>query len=172
MTDNSQSPEALQRKAVDLAKKVGVECKTQNLTIVIAESATGGLIQHLLTEVSGSSKYFLGGIVAYSNILKQTLLDVPESVIKKHGAVSKETVQAMAEGVQRNLGGKVGLATSGIAGPTGSRINKPIGLVYIAISSKNKNSRNRKFFFEGSRTQNKLNFAIAALELLLETVSS
>jgi len=102
------------------------------LTLAVAESCTGGLIGHRLTNVPGSSGYFLASLTAYSNESKIDLLGVPEDTIGKHGAVSAETAAAMAEGVRRATGADIGLSVTGIAGPEGGTPAKPVGLVYVA----------------------------------------
>ncbi|MCD6360908.1 MAG: competence/damage-inducible protein A [Armatimonadetes bacterium] len=103
-------------------------------TLASAESCTGGLIASRITDVAGSSEYFIGGVVAYSNQVKQEILGVPEGVLAEHGAVSEECARAMAEGVRRALRTDWGLATTGIAGPGGGSDEKPVGLVYIAVA--------------------------------------
>ena len=118
-----------------LEAAVGMVLKKRRLTLATAESCTGGLVGHRLTEVSGSSDYFLGGVVAYSNNLKTSLLSVPPDLLKKHGAVSSKVAAAMARGVCQRTGSTVGLAVTGIAGPTGGTARKPVGLVYIALKT-------------------------------------
>lgn len=103
-------------------------------SLVIAESCTGGLLGHRITSVPGSSEVFLGGVVSYSNALKESLLGVPREILETHGAVSEPTAQAMAEGVRVRLGGWWGVGITGIAGPSGGTPEKPVGLVYIGIS--------------------------------------
>ncbi|MCS6920127.1 MAG: competence/damage-inducible protein A [Fimbriimonadales bacterium] len=103
-------------------------------SLVIAESCTGGLLGSRITSVAGSSEVFLGGVVSYSNALKETLLGVPREVLDTHGAVSEPTARAMAEGARARLGGWWGLGITGIAGPGGSTPEKPVGLVYVGIS--------------------------------------
>jgi nicotinamide-nucleotide amidase len=104
------------------------------VSVATAESCTGGLIAQRLTDVPGSSAYFLGGIVAYSNAAKAALLGVSEAVLESEGAVSEPVVRAMAEGVRKRFGSDIGVATSGISGPGGGTAEKPVGLVWIAIS--------------------------------------
>ncbi|MFP6656445.1 MAG: nicotinamide-nucleotide amidohydrolase family protein, partial [Myxococcota bacterium] len=106
-----------------------------------AESCTGGLIAERLTDVPGSSAYFRGGIVAYSNAAKTSLLGVSEAVLKEHGAVSEPVVRAMAEAVRSRFGSDFGVATSGISGPDGGTKEKPVGLVWIALSFANSTDR-------------------------------
>lgn len=106
-----------------------------HMTIAAAESCTGGLIAHRLTNVSGSSSYFLQGVTAYSNASKISMLGVDPSVIAQHGAVSEATAKAMAEGVRRVAASDIGLSTTGIAGPTGGTPEKPVGLLYIGLAT-------------------------------------
>ena len=146
---------------------VSAELKKKGLTIATAESCTGGLIAHTLTNVSGSSDYFDRGVVSYSNKSKMDLLGVPDELIRKHGAVSKEVAKAMAEGIRKKSKVDIGLATTGIAGPTGGTKDKPVGLVYIAISTSD-STVVRKFHFSGNRLENKESTCNAALNMLLE----
>jgi nicotinamide-nucleotide amidase len=118
----------------DLAETVGRLLHARRLTLAVAESCTGGLIGDRITDVPGSSEYFLLGVVAYSNDAKQALLDVPDAVLAEHGAVSIETAEAMAEGVRRRAGTALGVATTGIAGPEGGTDEKPVGTVCIALA--------------------------------------
>ncbi|MCD6584932.1 MAG: CinA family nicotinamide mononucleotide deamidase-related protein [Desulfobacteraceae bacterium] len=135
-------------------------------TVGVAESCTGGLISHLLTNVAGSSDYFLFSGVTYSNDAKQTVLGVSEETLQAYGAVSEETVKEMAEGARRVSGATFGLATSGIAGPSGGTVEKPVGTVCIGISTKDTTvayTFNSPF---KERLSNKQIFAICALDLL------
>ena len=150
-----------------LLNNVSQQLKKRNLTIATAESCTGGLIAHTLTNVSGSSDYFDRGVVSYSNRAKMELLGVPDSTIKKYGAVSEQVALAMADGMRVKSGVDIGLATTGIAGPMGGNNEKPVGLVYVAISTSNK-TEVKKFLFSGSRLQNKESTCNAALDMLLD----
>jgi nicotinamide-nucleotide amidase len=114
---------------------VGRLLKERGCSVATAESCTGGLIAERLTDVPGSSAYFLGGIVAYSNAAKASLLDVSEAVLESEGAVSEPVVRAMAEGVRARFGSDYGVATSGISGPGGGTDEKPVGLVWLALST-------------------------------------
>ncbi len=138
-----------------------------NLVIATAESCTGGLIAHTLTNISGSSNYFDRGLITYSNRAKIELLDVSEEIINQKGAVSFEVAKAMAEGIRKKSKVDIGISTTGIAGPTGGTKEKPVGLVFIGISTK-KETIVKKFQFKGNRLQNKESTCIEALKLLLD----
>lgn len=135
------------------------------LTVSVAESCTGGLVSHKLTNVPGSSSYFDRGVVVYSNEAKIEILGVPEDTIQDHGAVSPETAVAMAQGVRRISGTDIGLSTTGIAGPGGGTPSKPVGLVYIGYSDEER-SLAEKHQFMRERMWNKERSAIAALDIL------
>lgn len=137
------------------------------LTLAIGESCTGGLISHKITNISGSSKYFKGGVIAYSNELKAQILGVPIKVLKEFGAVSEKTAMAMACGARKNLGSDIGMAITGIAGPAGGSEAKPVGTVFIAIADK-KNEECRRFLFKGKREVIKLAASNKALKMLKE----
>ena len=151
-------------------KKVSDILKQKNLTIATAESCTGGLIAHSLTNISGSSDYFKRGIVSYSNEAKIELLDISEELLIKYGAVSIQVAQAMAEGVRIKSNVDIGISTTGIAGPTGGTNEKPVGLVYISISTSDE-TMVQKFQFSGDRLQNKESTCNAALQMLLNFLS-
>lgn len=155
---------------VGTLKTVSNLLKQKNLTIATAESCTGGLIANSLTNLSGSSDYFDRGIVSYSNNAKIELLDVPEKMLIEYGAVSEQVAKAMAEGVRKKSNVDIGISTTGIAGPTGGTPKKPVGLVYIAIST-NKETIVRKFQFSVDRLQNKENTCNEALKMLLELLT-
>ncbi|MFA3781992.1 competence/damage-inducible protein A [Melioribacteraceae bacterium 4301-Me] len=137
----------------------------RGLRISVAESCTGGLISNRLTNISGSSNYFDRGVVAYSNAAKVELLKVNEDVIQKYGAVSMEVCRQMAEGVRAISGSDIGLAVTGIMGPTGATDNKPVGLVYIGICDE-KICTAREYRFGDNRLLNKDRTAQAALDML------
>lgn len=124
--------------ATNLEQAVGQLLIKKGLTVATAESCTGGSIASLLTSVSGSSAYFTGSVVAYSNEVKSNLLGVKTETLAKHGAVSEQTVREMAEGIRQKLGASIGVATSGIAGPTGGTPEKPVGTIWIAYSDQHK----------------------------------
>ena len=119
----------------ELLNKVFNLLKKQKITVATAESCTGGLIAHTLTNISGSSEYFDRGIISYSNKSKMELLDVSEDLLIKHGAVSPEVVKEMAENIRTKSKVDIGIATTGIAGPTGGTKEKPVGLVYSVRST-------------------------------------
>jgi nicotinamide-nucleotide amidase len=106
-------------------------------TLAVAESCTGGLLAQRITSVSGSSRYFLGGVVVYSNELKTLFANVPPMFIAQHGAVSHEVAAALAEGIRDETGATIGIGITGVAGPTGGTDEKPVGLVYHAIADAN-----------------------------------
>ncbi len=129
------------------------ELAKRNQTIVFAESCTGGLISSSLTSISGSSQVFKGSIVSYSNELKNSLLNISEDMLNKYGAVSEEVCEAMAINVKSRLGADWAIAISGIAGPLGGTIEKPVGLVHISISGPNNHITNIKKIFNSTRNR-------------------
>ena len=141
----------------------------KKIFVATAESCTGGLIAHMLTNVSGSSSYFDRGIISYSNNAKMELLDVSSELLEIYGAVSAQVAEAMAEGVRKKSGVDVGIATTGIAGPTGGTKEKPVGLVYIGVSTADETIV-KQFQFNGSRLENKKSTCYEALHLLYNTV--
>ncbi|MDD5126629.1 MAG: CinA family protein [Dehalococcoidales bacterium] len=148
-----------------LEEEIGELLRRKSLTLGMVESATGGLISHLITNISGSSDYFKGGIVAYSNEIKTRVVGVKAATLKEHGAVSYEVAQEMAEGGKKVLGVDICVADTGIAGPGGATETKPLGLFYLGIAH-GKGTSSEKHIFQGNRLQNKQTAARAALELL------
>lgn len=142
----------------------------KELTVSVAESCTGGRVGDLITDIPGSSEYFLGGIISYSNDAKIRLLCVDKATLILKGAVSREVAIQMADGVRRMLRSDIGVSTTGIAGPTGGSPKKPIGLVYVAVSSE-KSTACSKNLFKGSREDIKQKSAEKALKMLEEFVS-
>ncbi len=140
---------------------------SRKLTLAVAESCTGGLVSHRITNISGSSAYFLGGVVAYSDKTKILLLGVPAGIIKRHGAVSAPTASAMARGVRRIFSSDIAIAITGIAGPMGGTREKPVGMAYIAVATK-RGVRVKRVKFIGSRLVLKRKFADAALRFIQE----
>ena len=138
-------------------------------TMAAAESCTGGLRAERLTRTPGSSNYFLGGAICYSNELKTKLAGVPEILIKENAAVSKPAAQAMAEGIRRRSGASIGIGITGIAGPGGGSAEKPVGIVFIAIADE-RGTQVRQFRFPGNRERIRLWASTAALEMLRRRV--
>jgi nicotinamide-nucleotide amidase len=138
--------------------------------LVTAESCTGGLIGHWITNVPGSSDYYLGGVVSYSNALKMQLLGVRAGTLETYGAVSEQVALEMAQGARARLGGEVALAVTGIAGPGGGSAEKPVGLTFTGISAPWGESVAR-FVWSGERVENKKESARAALQMLVEALA-
>ena len=136
-------------------------------TIAVAESCTGGLLSGLLTQITGSSQYFILGVVTYSNKAKEVVLKIPHTLITKKGAVCAEVCLKMAQSVKKLAKADFGIGITGIAGPTGGSSQKPVGTVFIAIESKSKKLC-KKFHFTGSRSAIRKKAALKALELLYE----
>lgn len=152
-----------------LEESVGKLLKRQNNTLSLAESCTGGTISRMITSIPGSSEYFLGGLVAYHNDIKTDKLNVPAAIIEKHGAVSKETALAMAEGARLSFNSTYSVSVTGIAGPGGGTEDKPVGTVWIAVSSKDK-SKADLFTFGNVREHNMRRASLAALNMLREFI--
>jgi PncC family amidohydrolase len=149
-----------------LEARVGDALRRRGLSLAVAESCTGGLIGHRLTNVPGSSEYFLGGIVAYAYEAKERLLGVHHRTLYEHGAVSRETAIEMARGARMALSADIGLSVTGIAGPTGGLPGKPIGLTWVALSTREGESA-EEHIWQGNREANKELSAEAALKMLL-----
>ncbi len=155
---------------LELARRLGATCRDRGLRIGTAESCTGGLVAHVITEVAGSSDYFTGGLVTYSNDLKTGLVDVPADVLEAHGAVSAQVARAMAEGARRRLAVDLAVAVTGVAGPDGGTAAKPVGLTYIAVADSDGDDV-RRHVWDSDRTGNKRLSAAAALGFLLARLS-
>jgi len=149
--------------------EVAEALKKRGLSLAVAESCTGGLLAMRITEVPGASGYFRGGVVAYSNEVKEQVLGVAPELLRAHGAVSPQCAQAMAEGVRKLLQADLGVAVTGIAGPAGGSPEKPVGLVYLAVAGP-AGVKVGEFRFTGSRQGNRWSASARALELLLEYV--
>ena len=156
---------------VELATRLQGRCVALGLTVATAESCTGGLVAHALTEVPGSSAYVRGGIVAYANDVKADQLGVPLAVLDAHGAVSAQVAVAMAEGARDRLHADLGVSVTGVAGPDGGTDQKPVGLVYVAVAGLG-TPEVRKYVWSGDRSANKRDSAVAAIELLLARVEA
>ncbi len=155
---------------MDAEERIGQLLRERGQTLAIAESLTGGLVASMVTDVPGSSAYFLEGIVAYANESKMERLGVREETLIAHGAVSEEVACEMAEGVRAVMGADWGISTTGIAGPTGATEDKPLGLVYYAVAGDD-GTHVRHQVFEGDRLTVKRSSAKAVLELLVESIS-
>jgi len=149
---------------------VGKILTTKRQTIAVAESCTGGLLSSRITDVSGSSKYFIMGLVAYSNPVKIAGSGVDIKIIMKYGAVSQQVARQMAKGIRTLVGADIGLAITGIAGPTGGTKRKPVGLVYIALDKKGRTPLVKEFRFKGSREEIKFQASQAALDLIRKNI--
>lgn len=154
-----------------LERCIGRMLRQAGKTVSAAESCTGGLISSLFTSVPGSSDYYLGSVTSYANSVKTGVLGVPEEIIAEHGAVSMECVKAMAEGVRMLTGSDYSVATSGIAGPGGGSDDKPVGLVWIAVSSQ-MGTESFRMVFKGDRKRNIDRFASNALNILRRKVKT
>lgn len=148
-----------------MAEVVGKLLKEQAKTLAVAESCSGGLIAHQITEIAGSSEYFTGGVVAYSNTLKEELLGVKNGLLAQHGAVSALTARAMAEGVRARSGADIAVAVTGIAGPSGGSLEKPVGTVFFGLATA-KGTLDLLFHFHGNRQQIQELTAVTALDLV------
>jgi PncC family amidohydrolase len=156
---------------VGLAERLQGVCLGRGLSVAVAESCTGGLVADAITDVAGSSGYFAGGVVSYSNEAKERLLGVPDAVLAAHGAVSAQVARAMAEGARERFASSVAASVTGIAGPDGGSDAKPVGLTYVALADAD-GVEVRRYQWSGDRAANKVSSAAAVLELLLERVGA
>ena len=147
--------------------RLGEKLRKRKMSLALAESCTGGLIGHRITQIPGASDYFLGGIVAYSNRAKEQILGVQAKTLEAHGAVSEATAIEMAQGARRLFSSDLGLSVTGIAGPSSDSSEKPIGLTWIAVSTA-KGAWSQSHRWGGDRTTNKEQSASAALHFLEE----
>ncbi len=148
-----------------MAAITGRLLQTANLRLAVAESCTGGMIGHLLTQVAGSSRFFLGGVIAYANSMKTDYLEVDEALLASHGAVSREVAGAMAKGIRAGSNADIAIAVTGIAGPDGGTIEKPVGTVFIGLEAKD-STQIHHFHFFGTREQIQMISAVTALDLI------
>ena len=153
-------------------QKIGPLLRQCGKTIVTAESCTGGLVGSLLTDISGSSDYYLGGVISYTNQIKNRILGVSADTLADVGAVSKETALQMAHGVRRLLNADYALSTTGIAGPTGGTATKPVGLVYIALVGPEIELCERHVWQQQDRLGTKMLSAQRAIAMLIEHLES
>ncbi len=151
----------------NLAQDIGELLRKHHLTLGAVESATGGLISHLVTNVSGSSDYYQGSIISYSNEIKMKLVGVKKDTLNTYGAVSHQVAEEMAIGGRRVLQVDICIADTGIAGPGGATASKPVGLFYLGLSHQNETS-SRRHLFTGDREGNKRQAAEAALSWVKE----
>lgn len=154
-----------------LEEEIGELLRKHKLTLATAESATGGLIASLIVNVSGSSDYFKGAVVAYANEVKEKVLGVSKETLEKYGAVSRQTGREMAEGVRRLMEVDIGLSDTGIAGPTGATPGKPVGLFYIGLAFREKTEVG-EHLLQGDRLENRRKAAEIALTMLRDYLLS
>jgi nicotinamide-nucleotide amidase len=154
----------------DLAAVVLDKCRALDFTLAVAESCTGGMLGERITSIPGSSDVFLGGVIAYHNEVKRSLLGVRSEAIERSGAVSEEVVLQMASGVRERLGADIGVAVTGIAGPGGGKPEKPVGLVWIAVHASEVKAR--RFHVGGDRAEIRQRAAQAALEMVRRALSN
>jgi nicotinamide-nucleotide amidase len=152
---------------VALAERLQGVCLGRGLTVAVAESCTGGLVAAAITEVPGSSAYFLGGVVSYADAAKAALLGVPEAALEAHGAVSAQVAVAMAVGARARFGATLAVSITGISGPDGGSEAKPVGLTYVGLAT-TEGTDVRRFQFAGGRAENREAAASVALTWVLE----
>jgi PncC family amidohydrolase len=151
----------------ELETTIGKYLRKRGLKLAVAESCTGGLLADHITDIPGSSDYFVGGVVAYAYEAKVALLHVSWDTLRLHGAVSRETVIEMARGARTALGADIGVSVSGIAGPSGGLPGKPVGTTWIGLSGRDGDWA-RKFVWDGDRRTNKEDSAQAAMQFVLD----
>jgi len=156
-------------KAIRLVLEIGRLLISNNERIAIVESCTGGMLGSYLTAVPGSSQWFVGGIVAYSNEIKENVVGVSHRVLEEYGAVSRQTARSMVRGVTRLMNTENGVAITGIAGPAGGTKKKPVGTVWIAVRSKLR-YKERKFLFRGERDKVRKTAVLSALKMALDNM--
>jgi PncC family amidohydrolase len=152
-----------------LAQQVGERLRRQGRSLAVAESCTGGLLGGALTDVPGSSAYFLGGVISYADRVKVEQLQVPQATLRQYGAVSEQTAAAMARAVRQLLHADIGVSITGVAGPD-AESGKPVGLTFIGVAAQA--STTHRFLWTGDRWDNRRRSVIAALELLVQTLGS
>ncbi|HYM51689.1 MAG TPA: CinA family protein [Candidatus Limnocylindrales bacterium] len=152
-----------------VAQRVGERLRDRKETVAVAESCTGGLLGAALTDVPGSSRYFLGGVIAYANRVKADQLGVSQAVLERDGAVSGEAAMAMATGVRALLHADIGLSITGVAGP-GEEDHKPAGLTFVGIAAGT--TRAARYQWAGDRFRNRRQSVLAALDLLDQTLAA
>ena len=150
-----------------LVERLQASCLERGLTVATAESCTGGMIAKLITDLPGSSGYFRGGVVSYSDEVKESLLGVPGDQLAAHGAVSAQVARSMAVGAMQRTEASLAVAVTGVSGPGGGSPAKPVGLTYVAVAGSS-GVEVRRFVWTGDRAANRESSARAAVELLLE----
>jgi PncC family amidohydrolase len=163
---------ATDRDLADAANRLAAALLAGEWTLSSAESSTGGLIGHAITMVPGASRYYVGGVIAYSNLAKVLELGVPEDLIAAQGAVSAEVAEAMAEGVRSRFDTDLAVSVTGIAGPDADDTAKPIGLHYVAACRRGHPATVERHVFTRDREGNKAEAALAALELALREIDA
>jgi PncC family amidohydrolase len=158
-----------QQSTISLVKQISDICISSNRTLSVAESCTGGLIGGAITALPGVSRFFRGGVIAYENEIKRNILKVPKIALEKYGAVSSQTVLAMATGVKKLFKTDYSIAVSGIAGPDGGTKEKPVGLVWIGISTSD-STRAFRHVFRGNRSTVRSLAVKNALQLLIKQI--
>ena len=151
------------------ASRLQAACLASGTTVAVAESCTGGMVAAALTEIPGSSGYFVGGVVSYADSAKRDLLDVDPAILAAHGAVSAQVARAMALGARDRFGTTIAASVTGIAGPDGGTAAKPVGLTYIAVADP-AGVEVRRIVWSGDRAANRRDSAIAVLDLLIARV--
>ncbi|AEP09609.1 CinA family protein [Micavibrio aeruginosavorus] len=155
---------------LELLEAVSARLVQKKLMLVSAESCTGGMIGAVMTDRPGSSAFYAGGFITYSNDLKTRLLDVPEPMLAQYGAVSAAVAQAMAQGALDKTNADIAISVTGIAGPDGGSVDKPVGLVYIGYGLKGRPINVSKYNFEGDRGAIRRQTVAAALDHILKTI--
>lgn len=153
----------------ELARELAALAVARGLTLATGESCTGGLVASTITDVPGSSQFFLGGVVAYANEVKEGVLGVPAALLAERGAVSEEVARALAAGARGLMGSDLGVGITGIAGPSGATPGKPVGLVYVAVSGP-WGERSLRLHSPEDRLGNKRRFAAEALKLAISYI--
>ena len=154
---------------VELAERLQAACLAAGSTVALAESCTGGMVATAITEVAGSSGYFVGGVVSYANDAKRDLLGVDSAILAAHGAVSAQVARAMATGARERFGATLAASVTGIAGPDGGSPAKPVGLTYVGVADGD-GVDVRRIVWSGDRSANRRESTIAVLERLLGRV--
>ncbi len=171
--DPKVDPRATLKRIFALSAQITELGSAQGKTIATAESCTGGLIGAALTAVPGSSAVFHGGIIAYDNSVKTSLLGVPEDIVSTHGAVSAKVAAAMAEGARAKFGVDIAVSVTGIAGPSGGSKDKPVGTVWIGLATQDPDNCTTQHFLFTNMSRNKVRdmTCLSALEILLEALT-